>query len=108
VADAAEQDPLRKRAVGNADRLLAWQFNWRGENFHRRRLPAAHSRRADRVHQGRQRGLQEVHRGPERNGGAQLLRDHEKSRVAGFPNALPGKPMVKQTYKIEDSVERSG
>jgi 4-amino-4-deoxy-L-arabinose transferase-like glycosyltransferase len=100
------KDPPRRRWLSvNADRLIAWQLNWRGENFYS----------GGEIYQHRFEDARTVFmntdnkefldylRAPQRNGkGRKFFVITEKGRLAGLPGVLPT-PYGKQTFQVEDN-----
>jgi 4-amino-4-deoxy-L-arabinose transferase-like glycosyltransferase len=100
------RDPPRKRWLSiDADRLLAWQLNWRGENFYSGgEIYQHHFEDARTVFMNTDnKEFLEYLRNPARNGkGRKFFVITEKGRLAGLPNSLPT-PYGKQTFQVEDN-----
>jgi 4-amino-4-deoxy-L-arabinose transferase-like glycosyltransferase len=89
----------------NADRLLAWQLNWRGENFYSGgEIYQHHFEDGRTVYMDvDNKKFLEYLNAPARNGrGRKFWVITEKGRLSGLPNVLPT-PYGKQTFKVEDN-----
>jgi 4-amino-4-deoxy-L-arabinose transferase-like glycosyltransferase len=104
-AKSSKDAPRRRHLSLDADRLLAWQLNWRGENFYsggeiyQHRFPDAQTvfMKTDNTE------FKQWIQAPERAGkGRRFFVITEKNRLKTFPGAMSSYPVVKQTFKIED------
>jgi 4-amino-4-deoxy-L-arabinose transferase-like glycosyltransferase len=98
------KDPERPRYLSvNADRLIAWQLNWRGENFYSgSEIYQHHFEDGRTVYMDTDnKKFLEYLNAPQRNGrGRKFWVITEKNRLSGLPNILPT-PHGKETFKIE-------
>ncbi len=91
-AKTAKDAPARRWLAVNADRLIAWQLNWRGENFYS----------GGEIYNPRDKDMQTVYmdtdnkavleylKAPARNGhGRKFWVITEKARLSGLPSILP-------------------
>jgi 4-amino-4-deoxy-L-arabinose transferase-like glycosyltransferase len=99
-------DPPRHRWMSiNADRLVAWQLNWRGENFYSGGEIYQHHFEDARTVFDSTDNTEFLNwlKQPARNGkGRKFFIITEKGRLPGFPNILPT-PYGKQTFQVEDN-----
>jgi hypothetical protein len=106
-ARTSHDGPRQRTLSIDADRLLAWQLNWRGENFYsggeiwQAKFPDAQTVfiKTDNVE------FKKYITDPERVGkGRRFFVITEKGRLAGFPGT-PGvnNPTVRKTFQVEDN-----
>jgi hypothetical protein len=106
------KDGKRKRWLSiNADRLIAWQLNWRGENFWSGGEIYQHHFEDGRtvyMETDNKKFLEYIN-APARNGrGRKFWIITEKSRLAGFPNILPSSYGKKTWTTIDNSSNKFG
>jgi len=102
-ARASKDEPRERWLSVNADRLLAWQLNWRGENFYSGGEIYQHHFEDGRTvfMDTDNKKFLEYLNAPARNGrGRKFWVITEKGRLSGLPNILPT-PYGKQTFKVE-------
>jgi hypothetical protein len=102
-AKRAKDAPAPRWLSINADRMLAWQLNWRGENFYSGGEIYQHHFEDGRTvfMDTDNKKFLEYLNAPARNGrGRKFWVITEKGRLNGFPNILPT-AYGKQTFKVE-------
>ena len=100
------KDPPRRRFLSvDADRMIAWQLFWRGENFwsggeiYQHRFEDARTVYKDTDN----KAFLEYLKNPARMGhNRKFWVVTEKGRLNGLPNVLPT-PHAKQTFQVEDN-----